>query len=323
MPNQEPEKTPKMTVLRRVMAVLLVMALLLAALCVAAPTARKKKDIAAVGSVLEQRLALVPPLLYHYSAGVLSAAARNPSEATAYRELSGAMSALRAADELDAAMLIVRSGEQYVCAADGLLNSGYNTYGAGSLMSLPKAVTKKLDAIYADPAKGGIVPDLVDGRMGGNAAAVLLPVLDTGGAVVAVLDVQSSVGDTQYHKLGSVNLYALFGIFFAVAIILIVLLVLTGKKKEGTEPGGPPAPDAPENGGMSWESDTVTADPAAAEPEEKKKPWRWNFGKKAAEDAQEPPAPAAPAQSEPFGADAAPSPDPAGESEPENGEEKL
>jgi len=289
----ETEKTPKMTVLRRVLAVLLVMSLLFAALCVAAPSARKKKDIDAVGTVMEQRLALVPAMFSYFEADSLSIAARNPSEATAYRELSGALGALRTADSLDAAMLIVRSGEQYVCAGDGLFNSGYNTYGAGSLMSLPKSVTKRLDAIYNDATKGGTVSDIVEGRMGGNAACTLLPVTGTAGDVLAVLAVQSNVGNTKYNMLGKVNLYALFGIFAAIAVVLILLLVFTGKmqKKGETEPVGYPAD---ENGG--WATEPNAAEPAPAE-EEKKKPWSF-FKKKPAEEpvdaavAEQPAAPA-------------------------------
>ncbi len=269
---EEQEKTPAMTVFRRVLAVLLVLFLLLATLCVAAPSARKKKDINAVGTVVEEQLSLVPSMIAYYNANELSIISRNPGDVTAYAILSDALAALRVAGGYDSAMLIVQSNKQgkteYVCGADGLRNSGYNSYGAGSLMSLPKSVNSKLDAIYADPSKGGTVPDIVEGRTGGNAACTLLPVPGAAGGTAAVLSVQSSVGDTDYKMLGGLNLYVMFAIFAVISLVIIALLILTGKT-----PKEPPA-------GPGGEADPWAAEGGAPASGEGKKPWSWPFGKK-------------------------------------------
>jgi|GEM_PF-5490923 len=254
----ETEKTPKLTTLRRVLAVLLVICLLVTLLCFATPVTRKKRDISTAGGALEQTLALIPAMLSYYDGSSLAALAENPSNSISALRAANTLNALGEAGGFDAAMFVVRRDKQYVCAADSLFETGKNAYSPGSLLSLDKAVARQLDAIYAGSSAGGTVPALVDGREGGNAACVLLPVKSVENELLGVLWVQSSVGDTQYHMLRSLNLYVAGGIFAAVSLVL-ALLIFGLSKMQGRPPKTPPeAPAGP----------TGPADPGDPAPQE-------------------------------------------------------
>ncbi len=261
--KKSPPSPEKFHGLRRLLTLLTVIFLLLSLLAFAEPTAKKKNVLKAVGGAAEESLQLMPAMLSYYDGDLLTTLAANPGESGSYRYVSDALGALRTAGGFDSVTFIVKSEKQYLCAADGLLNSGANTYAAGSLLSPSKSVKSLLDKIWSGKSDGGTAADLIAGRAGGSAACVLLPVFGADESLLGVLAAEISVGEADYHMLGPVNLYVLGGVCLLIAAVLAGILFLL-KKLSAKKPPAPPA-DTPDDTTIYTPAGQTNAEPAAPE----------------------------------------------------------
>lgn len=216
---------------RRLLTLAAAVLLLLAVFIGSAPLAKKKNVIQTVGGDAAASLRLVPAMLSYYDGSALSAlSAREGGDA--YREVSGALAAVRGAGGFDSVIFVVQDGEQYLCAADGHVGSGENVYAANSLLSVEKPMKTLLGRIFSGKSDGGVANDLVTGRAGGKAAAVLLPVFGADGALLGVLVAECSVGDAAYHMAGKINLYLLALVLALLGAVLFLLASLLKKLKK-------------------------------------------------------------------------------------------
>ena len=232
--------THKLISARKIAAVMLAASLVLSIGFLASPSLRKKSAINSAGSDVMTDMKLIPEIIAYYDGDNLATLSKEPSNAAAYSLVSDALAKVRKTGGYDSVMLIVRSGKQYLCAADSLLGSGQNVYGAGSLLSPDKAVKNLLNKIYDGKSAGGIASDVIESRMGSNSACVLLPVNGINGEVIGVISVETAVRGAPFHIAGAVNLYIVGGVFAVIAVLMALMLFMIVKlmAKTGSDPAG-------------------------------------------------------------------------------------
>ena len=230
------EASKKLVSARKTAAVMLALSLVLSIGFLASPSLRKKSAINSAGGDVMTDLKLIPEIIAYYDGDNLAALSENPSDAKAYSLVSDSLAKVRKTGGYDSVMLIVKSGKQYLCAADSLLGSGQNVYGAGSLLSPDKAVKNLLNKIYDGKSAGGIASDIVESRMGLNSACVLLPVNGVNGDVVGVLSVETAVKGAPFHIAGAVNLYIVGSVFAVIALLMALILFMTFKLAAKKQP---------------------------------------------------------------------------------------
>jgi uncharacterized membrane protein YeaQ/YmgE (transglycosylase-associated protein family) len=231
--------------LGNILILVMVIALIFALLAASTPTAKKKNVIATVGGEMISELQLVPSLVSYYDGTLLDTLAQNPADSYSYQYVSEVMATLRAAGGFDSVTLLVSSGNQFLCAADGAAGSGESAYSPASLLSLDSAVKTLASRIVSGKSDGGIVSNLITGRTGESVVCTLLPVYGQSGELAGILSAETSVGDARYHLVGGINLYIVALVFAAIAAACAIVLYLMGRF--GKKPT-PPAPSAPVSG---------------------------------------------------------------------------
>ena len=234
----------KLITARKVAALMLAAAIVISAIFLAAPTLRKKSAINEAGSVVITDMRLIPEIIAYYDSKNLATLSADPSNDQAYAFLSDALAKIRKTGGYDSVIFIIKSGKQYLCAADSLVGTGQNIYSPGSLLSPDKAVKNLLTKIYDGKSEGGIASDIVEDRLGQASACVLLPVNDVNGEVIGVLAVETAIKGVPFHIAGIVNLYVVGAVFALIAVLMAAAVVVSTKliQNKNTKPEPAPAP---------------------------------------------------------------------------------